>query len=150
WSTGGGPLPEGGGAPAGLLPAHLFTKLGLYVVRDFLGADECARLRAVARTGASMPAMVVNAGIATLDEESRRTVRVEIPSEEAARVSARLEALGPTLEEHFGRRQSLVWEMPQLLVYHAGHFFRRHHDRSLDPKEEVTSPRRVSIVVFLN
>ena len=93
--------------------------------------------------------MVLKAGIRTLDEESRRTVRVEIPSEEAARVSARLETLRPTLQERF-RKHSLEWEAPQHLVYHPGDFFRRHHDRSFDPEEVVTGRRRVSIVVFLN
>ncbi len=44
----------------------------------------------------------------------------------------------------------MAWEGPQFLVYRPGDFFRPHRDRAVEPEDDVTKRRRISIVVFLN
>ena len=109
----------------------------------------CARVRAATEGAKRSAATVRKAGIPTLDEEARRTVSVEMRAEEASLVSRHLEAVRPALQQHFSEG-TLAWEAPQFLVYRPGDYFRPHRDRPLQPENDVTRRRRISIVVFLN
>ena len=105
----------------------------------------CAQLRAAARDGKHSAATVLKAGIPTLDDEARRTVRVEMPAEEASLVSSRLEAVRPALQHGFAQG-TLAWEGPQFLVYRPGDFFLPHRDRPVEPEDDVSKRRRVTPV----
>jgi predicted 2-oxoglutarate/Fe(II)-dependent dioxygenase YbiX len=94
-------------------------------------------------------APVLKAGIPTVDEEARRTVRVAMPADATALVMGRLEAIRPALEERFGEER-LAWDGLQFLVYRPGDYFRPHRDHSAEPGHELTLRRRVAVVVCLN
>lgn len=72
-----------------------------------------------------------------------------MPAQEASLVSGHLEAVRPALQQHFSEG-TLAWEGPQFLVYRSGDYFRPHRDRPVEPEDDLTRRRRISIVVFLN
>jgi hypothetical protein len=94
-------------------------------------------------------APVLKAGVPTVDEEARRTVRVAMPADAIALVMGRLESIRPALEERFGEDR-LAWDGVQCLVYRPGDYFRPHRDHSAEPGHELTLRRRVAVVVCLN
>lgn len=118
-------------------------------MQGFLDAAECARLRAAARAADRTAAAVLKAGVPTVDEAARRTVRVAMPPDETALVMERLEATRPALEARFGENR-LAWDGVQFLIYRPGDYFRPHRDYSAEPGHEATLRRRVAVVVFLN
>src|SRR6266851_213794 len=87
--------------------AEFFTRLGFYVDPRFLDAAACARLRAVVQAAPATPAAVVPTladkyQTTFLKEEVRKTDVVAVPAEVQAEVTARLMAVKPELERHFG------------------------------------------------
>jgi predicted 2-oxoglutarate/Fe(II)-dependent dioxygenase YbiX len=136
-------------------PADFFARFGLFVARDFLERDLCARILSEARSIAWRPARVYSGC-----ERRRRRVRVDptvrqastmtVPKGDRATVAERLTALKPSLESHFGLRLT-GFEEPMLLRYRQGDFFAPHQDRNLDPNGPLDlNTRLVSLVVFLN
>lgn len=113
----------------------LFTRLGLHVRQDFLGAAECA---APAREGrVSEPESDV------LRADVRRTLSARADSSDVALVGSRLASARPEFERHF-RLELGRYESPRFLVREEGGFYLKHRDS----REGLT--RRVSIVLLLN
>lgn len=131
--------------------AEAFAHLGMFVRRGFLAADECERLLAEATSAASRPATVREGGANVVDENYRRSRIAEISAESVALVSTRLEALRPTLENHF-QVQTTGCRTPEVLVYRPGDFFAAHADSVThrDEDDEVVTGRVISTIVFLN
>jgi SM-20-related protein len=123
----------------------------LFLLRNFLDAARCARLRAELAEAPTTQAPVYIQGTEGLVHETiRKTTSVHPSSETFSEIHARMLQQKALLEQHFG--ESLHdCEPPQFLRYEKGDFFVRHQDgntRQLD--FDHLRIRRISIVVFLN
>ena len=128
----------------------LVADFGLLLVRDFLGAEECARLAAEMRAAAGLPATVYGrAESGEVDERVRRTTRVTPSPEAEGLVRGLLLGRLPAVEEHFGRRLGEL-EEPQFLRYEVGGHFVAHQDGNTGMLRSERESRRVSVVIFLN
>ena len=132
--------------------ANFFAHLGMFVVREFLDAQSCARFRSEMRSSSHTPLAVID-GCTYLEkvkESVRRTKYAEVSPALMLDVEARLLAIKPRLESHFNLTLAGC-EKPQFLVYNEGDFFRPHRDRDDEPgKPEYIKKRQVSVVIFLN
>jgi SM-20-related protein len=124
---------------------------GLFLVRDFLEARECAAVRAEARAAAGHPAPVYIEGAeGVVHEDVRKTTSLEVPAETIADVGRRLRELRGEIGDYF-RLNLNGCEPPQFLRYGLGDFFVRHQDGDTDQLEfDHLRVRKVSVVVFLN
>jgi predicted 2-oxoglutarate/Fe(II)-dependent dioxygenase YbiX len=133
--------------------ASIFAHLGLFVRRGFLSAQSCRTIRAEMASGARAAAMVRPVGQAdgVVDQESRRTGVVQMPSSTIALVRERLLALRPELEAYF-RVQLGGCQRLQFYIYEEGDFFVIHQDRNdSDPlAPDWLRSRRVSASILLN
>lgn len=131
--------------------ADFFTRFGLYVEKDFLEPEWCARLSAEMQTVSGAPATVAEGTSGeAVDEAHRRTKLARVSSESATLISDRLFAAKARLADHFGRELSGL-QKPQFLVYREGDFFRPHSDTSDKPTEAAyVRERLVSTVIFVN
>ena len=123
----------------------------LFLLRNFLDAETCARLRAELSDAPTTQAPVYIQGSEGLVHETvRKTTSVHPAAETFSDIHARLLQQKSALEQHFGEALSDC-ERPQFLRYEKGDFFVRHQDgntRQLD--FDHLRIRRISIVVFLN
>jgi SM-20-related protein len=131
--------------------AEFFARLGLFVVRDFLDADTCTRLRQEVKQAEKVPGAVgAESGRYEVDPHSRRTHIAEVPAEAEAIIDERLSALTPEVERHFSIRIEGRQRL-QFLLYREGDFFEAHRDRNASPDAaEFSRRRQVSVVLFLN
>lgn len=131
----------------------LFVSLGLYIDKNFLDEDTCARIRAAMRKKGEV-ATIHNANKGTyVNEKSRKTKRVrvsEMPPELITLLTEKFEALLPILSEHF-KLPLTAYQDLDLLRYETGDFFKAHKDSNSAPgSENYVSSRKISAVVFLN
>lgn len=130
------------------VPAAHFN---LFLLRNFLDAETCARLRAELTEAPTTQAPVYIQGSEGLVHDTvRKTTSVHPAAETFSDVQARLLQQKSALEQHF-RKTLHDCERPQFLRYEKGDFFVRHQDgntRQLD--FDHLRIRRISIVVFLN
>ena len=123
----------------------------LFLLRNFLDAPTCAKLRAELTEAPTTQAPVYIQGTEGLVHENvRKTTSVHPADDTFTSVHARLLEQKPALEQHFGETLHDC-ERPQFLRYANGDFFVRHQDgntRQLD--FDHLRIRRISIVVFLN
>ncbi|HLL75613.1 MAG TPA: 2OG-Fe(II) oxygenase [Pyrinomonadaceae bacterium] len=126
------------------------ARFGLLLVRDFLGARECAALAAELRAAEGGPAAVYGRGESgAVDERVRRAARL-VPSRGTVEfVIRRLSDLKPRVEEHFGRKLAGC-EEPQFLRYREGDFFVAHQDGNTGLLRSEREARLVSVVIFLS
>ena len=125
--------------------------LGLYVLRDFLGARECAALIEEVSAARGGPATVYRPGAPTpVDESLRRTTRHMLSEETTERVRQMLLRRKDEVAAHFGVTLRDC-EPPQFLRYREGDFFVAHQDGNTEQLQyDHLRVRRVSVVVFLN
>jgi SM-20-related protein len=131
--------------------SDLVTHFGLFLRRQFIDPETCARIIAEARSAPTTQAPVYIEGSSELVHETVRKATSMHPSDETISwVQERLFQQIPAFEEHF--KISLTdCERPQFLVYRAGDFFVRHQDGNSDNLEfDHLRVRKISIVVFLN
>ena len=123
----------------------------LFLLRNFLDADTCAKLRAELTEAPTTQAPVYIQGTEGLvHEDIRKTTSVHPADDTFTDVHERLLQQLPALAQHFGEALHDC-ERPQFLRYKEGDFFVRHQDgntRQLD--FDHLRVRRISIVVFLN
>lgn len=123
----------------------------LFLLRNFLDAEMCARLRAELSESPTTQAPVYIQGTEGLVHETvRKTTSVHPSSETFSDIHARMLQQLSALAQHFGEALHDC-EPPQFLRYEKGDFFVRHQDgntRQLD--FDHLRVRRISIVVFLN
>jgi SM-20-related protein len=131
--------------------AEFFSRLGLFVLRDFLDPDTCARLRREVKNAEKVPGAVgAESGRYEVDPHSRRTNIAEVPADAEAIIDERLSALTSEVERHFSVRIQGRQRL-QFLLYREGDFFEAHRDRNPSPNAaEFSRRRQVSVVVFLN
>jgi SM-20-related protein len=130
---------------------RLFARLGLFVLEDFFDETVCALLRSEARSAPGSRAPVMDDdGTFGIDEDVRRTTRLDVCAETAAFVESKFKTLQPMLEKHFAMPLTGC-QPPRFLVYRAGDYYQPHPDCSSDAHAapEVKA-RRVSVVTFLN
>ena len=125
--------------------------LGVYLVRDFLGAGECAALIEEVRAAWGGPATVYRPGAQSpVDERLRRTTRHMLSEETTERVRQMLLRRMDEVAAHF-RIRLHDCEDPQFLRYGEGDFFVAHQDGNTEQLQyDHLRVRRVSVVVFLN
>src|SRR5690242_19749942 len=130
--------------------SDFFSRLGLFVVRDFFDANLCSRLRAELRVAPATPAKVAdNDYLSRVDSAIRRTNLLQVKSDTRALIDARMAEVRPALEAHF-RVPLTGWEAVNFLRYAPGDYFHRHTDAN--PASESQNDSRVwwaSLVLFL-
>ena len=123
----------------------------LFLLRNFLDAEACARLRGELTEAPTTQAPVYIQGAEGLvHEDVRKTTSLHPAQETFSEIHARLREQQSALEQHFGETLHDC-EPPQFLRYKEGDFFVRHQDgntRQLD--FDHLRVRLISIVVFLN
>ena len=131
-------------------PVELLARMGLYFERGLFAPQECARLCASAPELAALASQVSRGGASVIDEEERKSKRVQLPSGIAEKLHRQLLAAMPRVAAHFQVPLSAC-EEPQLLRYSTGDYFTPHRDL-YDTKEELAHirKRKISVVVFLN
>lgn len=131
--------------------SDLATHFGLFLRRQFIDLETCARIIAEARCAPTTQAPVYIEGSSELVHETVRKATSMHPSDETiSSVQERLFQQIPALAEHF-KIILTDCEKPQFLVYRAGDFFVRHQDGNSDNLEfDHLRVRKISIVIFLN
>ena len=128
----------------------LFSRLGLFVAREFLDQQSCKTIRLEMNRGVKSRAEILkgeSAGI--IDEGFRKTTVVEVSKNQVSYISERLRMLMPQLASHFQVPISMM-EEPQFLRYQKGFFYRPHFDGSGKESHLEVDRRLISVVIFLN
>lgn len=122
----------------------LLSKLGVYVVPQFLTAQECLRLRGLMDQGLESNALVYSqdTGIERRNDSLRKTAYAEMHDQIHQEICQRVLALKPRLETHFSSEYAELYEAPKYLIYRANDFFAPHRDGQ--------DFRRVNFSIFLN
>ena len=133
-----------------MVTADFLSRMGFFVLKNFLDEEACNRFREAAALGVGKRATVTTQGKDVYDETARRTVQVTVNEELERDMHQRLMELRPGLENHFGVKLTDCIP-PRFLSYGVGDFFQRHEDAA-DEEEfpEAIKTRKVSVVVFLN
>ena len=127
------------------------SQIGCFVAEEFLSADQCKQLRAEAVSSKSVPAtMVDESNEVNLNEARRKTKIVEISDADRLSLSEKILAIKPQIEEYFSIELAGC-QVPQLLNYHPGDYFKIHRDvNEQNSGNPELAGRRVSAVIFLN
>jgi len=131
--------------------AEFFTRFGLFVRKNFLEQELCARCCREINEAAKGKATIVGANeseTAVFDENVRKVKWAAVPATTVSLVKARLLALIPTLERHFNVTLTGC-EPPNFFAYQEGDFYQPHIDGGDGTHPEVRG-RKVSVVIFLN
>jgi len=132
-----------------MLTAEFFTRFGLYVCKNFLEQELCARCCREINEAAQANATIVSTNeTGVFDENIRKVKWADVPATTVSLVKARLLALIPTLERHFNVALTGC-ETPNFLTYQEGDFYQVHIDAGDDAHPDLRK-RKVSVVIFLN
>ena len=123
----------------------------LFLLRNFLDAGACAKLRAELLESPTTQAPVYIEGTeGVIHENIRKTTSLHPSSETITQVHEHLSKQKSSLETHFALRLTDC-EPPQFLRYVKGDFFVRHQDGNTHQLDfDHLRIRRISIVIFLN
>ena len=124
---------------------------GLFLNRNFLDAEKCAKLLVEVNSSPTTQAPVYIEGTeGNIHENVRKTTSLHPSDETISEMWNRLFQQKPLLEDHFGVTLTDC-ERPQFLRYEKGDFFVRHQDGNTKQLDfDHLRIRRISIVVFLN
>jgi len=127
------------------------THFNLFLLRNFLDAEACAKLRAeLAESRTTQAPLYIQGTEGTIHENVRKTTSLHPAQETFDHVHQLLLEQTSALSQHF--QDTLIdCEPPQFLRYQTGDFFVRHQDGN--PRQDDFNHlkvRRISIVVFLN
>ena len=127
------------------------THFNLFLLRSFMDAEACAKLRAeLAESPTTQAPVYVQGTEGTIHESIRKTTSMHPSQETFDRVHQLLLEQTSALSRHFNDNLTDC-EPPQFLRYEKGDFFVRHQDGN--PRQDDfdhLKVRRISIVVFLN
>lgn len=128
-----------------------FQHLGLFGIREFLDRGTCAAICAELRGSRMEPVTILSPDGAFVVNRDVRSTKLQLVSPTTgAAVAARLAALKPRLEEHFGVALEDC-RPPDFLAYEEGDFYKPHRDNSSTADAPTpTQYRKISAVVFLN
>ena len=127
------------------------AEFGLFLRRQFIDPETCARIIAEIRSAPTTQAPVyIEGSPERVHEDVRKATSLHPSNETIAWIHERLLGELPALSEHF-KLKLTDCEQPQFLVYRAGDFFVRHQDGNTDQLDfDHLRVRKISIVVFLN
>lgn len=128
-------------------PPRAFAPLGCVVVPDFLDRETREAIVSAARAAPGAEAVVEDEDALRVRREIRAAEEVDGAEAWVRDCDARIEALRPALERHFGVALASA-EAAGLLRYATGGFYRPHRDRSTGTPG--TRDRAVSVVIFVN
>lgn len=134
-----------------MLNPDFFSRLGLFVRKNFLDAELCADLRSETSLTTNIPAKISNSGTHGLvDERRRRTQLIKLSASKESFIRERLLAIKPAVENHFNLKLTDC-VTPHLLTYKKGDFFKPHRDGDTAPDApKFVRERRLSAIIFLN
>ena len=118
----------------------------MFVLRDFLEPEECARLRAAIDASPLTPAEVLS-DTYCVDARARRTLEADVAPQIVADVEQALASVRARVSAFFDMRL-VAAEGPGFLRYTPGSFYGPHRD-VIDPEGD-RFPRRISVIVFLS
>lgn len=127
------------------------SHIGCFVIENFLTEEFCEQiLNEVNDENLVSAAIVDGKDLAYVKEDYRKTKIAKISKETKVEIYNRMLELKPRLEEHFQVKLERS-EIPEVLVYREGDFFKVHKDQDdqID-SQTITSSRKVSMVIFLN
>jgi len=129
--------------------AEFFTRLGLFVRKDFLEQELCTRCCREIDEAAQAKAIIAGPNeTGVVDETLRKVKWAAVPATTVSLVETRLLALIPTLERHFN--VTLTGCQPlDFLTYQEGDFYQVHIDNDNNAQPDVRK-RKVSVAIFLN
>ena len=132
-------------------PLDLLSRLGVYVERSFLPADQCRALsREMAGTAGEPGVLLQKDDRTRVDRDTKRLTQVFLSDARTTAMTAKLDGLAPRLSRHFGTELS-AHEGATFYRYDEGDFYLAHRDRHDAAADAVVGHRRrVSIVLFLN
>jgi len=127
------------------------THFNLFLLRNFLDSEACAKLRTeLAESPTTQAPVYIQGTEGTIHENIRKTTSMHPAQETFDRVHRLLLEQTSALSQHFNDTLTDC-EPPQFLRYEKGDFFVRHQDGN--PRQDDfdhLKVRRISIVVFLN
>lgn len=133
-----------------------FTRLGIFIQKDFLSADFCKQYIAETQGISMNPVKIVQHKDTTgtvstlLEEKQRKTDQIIVSQPTEAFVRERLLLVKPMLEHYFNLPLTSCQE-PLFYRYKEGDFFEAHQDcTNLPNVPKFIQERRVSVVIFLN
>lgn len=133
-----------------MVTADFLSKLGLFVINNFLDAETCSRLISIATTTEGEPAKVTEKKEVGLDPDTRKTIQFMLDEPMESQILSRILSIKPELESHFHVTLDTC-QKPTLLGYSIGHYFRLHKDMNDDPDyPQSIRNRQVSISILLN
>lgn len=135
---------------------EFFTRLGLFIQRDFLDAEFCTSCLSEMHSAISEPALILRSNESTqtanylVDQDSRKTGQINVSKATRSHLANRLLTIQSSLEQHFDT-PLLYREKPMFYMYKTGDFFGVHQDQNDGPgvPKHIQS-RCVSTVIFLN
>jgi len=133
------------------LPTEFLTRLGIYVVPDFLDQETCERIsREMIEQGGERAKVTLELTQEELAERYRSTTIAEVSDETVALVKEKLLEREEELEQAFDRPLNGC-EKPQFLLYREGDYIKPHSDGSEDEDApDWLRKRSIATVVFLN
>src|ERR1700752_377892 len=127
------------------------THFNLFLLRNFLDPEACAKLRAeLAEAPTTQAPVYIQGTEGTIHEDVRKTTSMHPPEGTFNNIHKLLLEQTSALSQHFSDTLTDC-EPPQFLRYQPGDFFVRHQDGN--PRQEDHDHlkiRRISIVVLLN
>ena len=129
--------------------AEFFTRLGLFVRKNFLEQELCTRCCREIDEAAQAKAIIAGPNeTGVVDETLRKVKWAAVPATTVSLVETRLLALIPTLERHFNVTLTGCQAL-DFLTYQEGDFYQVHIDNDNNAQLDVRK-RKVSIAIFLN
>ena len=127
------------------------THFNLFLLRNFLDSEACAKLRAeLVEAPTTQVPVYIQGTEGTIHENIRKTTSMHPSQETFDRVHQLLLEQTSSISQHFGETLTDC-EPPQFLRYVKGDFFVRHQDGNTHQLDfDHLRIRRISIVVFLN
>ncbi len=130
--------------------AAFFQRLGLFVDRTFLTAEQCSTICSAIHLSDSLPAPILRLGVSEVDETSRKVRYGNIASSLKEMVAHRLRQQLAHIAEYFSTPIH-GFEPPQYLHYQTGDHFCLHQDGSTSYNTtSYLARRKLSGVIFLN
>jgi SM-20-related protein len=127
-----------------------FSIAGCFVFKKFLTLPQSKQLIAEASTAEFAAAKIVDPldDSVYLSEDYRKTKAIKTSKATRVELYEKILALKPEIERHFDLALEGC-EVPQILMYQPGDFFKVHRDQDTNGKTR-TKDRKVSAVLFLN
>ena len=130
------------------MPAtQLLRRLGVFIIEEFISADECESLCSEMRLADTTEAKVLtqSLNLECIEKRIRQTQYCQISATSNKNINERLNELRPQLEVFFGNALASDFEKAKFLKYDPGDFFAPHTDAQYRRKINITINLNTSI-----